>query len=135
MKANIKKLKQLRRLIKNIPAKNIALDWFVSKEHSTSYKKCVYCPAAWLTTDAFVGKGLILDTDGNGSIIDKKGREAFEAMGHLLGIKEVVAADLFGPRTHSEDMDVYSSRLNDKKLFLERLNEVIFDIKHGINGF
>ena len=117
----VKKLKEIRRAIKNIPSKNIALDRWVTKDDD-SYKNCIMCPAAWITTDVFVGDKLTLGRDGFGGwTVNYKKLEGFGALAQFIGITEGEAEDLFGPA-----FKVYSGEINtDKKVFLNRIKELI----------
>jgi hypothetical protein len=118
----LKKLKAIRRLVKNIPGKNIDLDKFVTTNGAT-YTDSVMCPAAWITTDVFVGKGLYLVEDEHGLWkITYRSKDNFEALAEFLGVSENEAGDLFGPVFHNEAWGGY---LSHKKLFLQRIDNLI----------
>lgn len=120
----VKKLKAIRRAIKNIPAKNINLDKWVTKDSPWSYKKCIMCPAAWIATDVFLCDGLRLEDVGSFKQIKYKGETDFEALAKFTGLNVNEAEDLFGPKFIS-DSGPGQKDLNHKRIFLDRIDHLI----------
>lgn len=119
--STLKKLKNLRRQIKMIPKKNIDLDAYVTREATKkSFRDAIMCPAGWAATNTWNGKGLSLTSEGEGSFeIHKGDLYGFEALAEHFGLEYTDAQSLFGRRKVSEWGG------SDKKVFLERLNNII----------
>jgi hypothetical protein len=119
----LKKLKAIRRAIKNIPSKNIDLGLWVTK-FEDEWEDCVMCPAGWITTDVFVGKGLELEECGANEhesnwVINYKRFSGYEALSRFVGITMEEAEELFEPCRGFRGMST------DKEIFLSRIGHLI----------
>jgi hypothetical protein len=82
----------LRRMLKNIPKKNIYIGEFVSKWDSEDFTKCVMCAGGWLATDPFLSEGKFwIEEDGT---LKAKG-DKFEGFREIFGMSEEDTDEIF----------------------------------------
>lgn len=125
--ANIKKLKHLRRMIKNIPKKNINWANYVTEWDEEDWTKCVLCPAAWVASDPFLNNKnrLVLTKDDLNATEGYNGNSGYGGeslvLRQMFGLSEEETDDLFYP----SDLPFDSDPLTHKALFLATLNDMI----------
>lgn len=93
--ANLKRLKHLRRMIKNVPAKNIAWGVWITEWDEDDWTKCIMCPGSWIATDVFLNNGHFkVSEDG---LLATDGSSTWDALEDFFNISEDDTESLFYP--------------------------------------
>jgi hypothetical protein len=124
--ANIKALKHLRRMIQNIPKKNINWSAFITRWDDEDWTKCVLCPGAWIASDPFLNKGCLELENAGQMLYSKLGKTLNETFQEMFDISYNDASRLFFPGCNASD-----NPKEHKAQFLEILSEVIDEEVYG----
>jgi hypothetical protein len=125
----IKKLKHLRRMIKNIPAENINLGSFVVRWDKEDWKKCILCPGGWVATDPFLTiKDYQIDA-ATGYFLDRYGKRTYDNFAALETIFDgLTSLEL---QTLFASDDSYKPQSEHKAIFLADLDVIINEYEYA----
>jgi len=134
IKKTIKKLKQLKSMVKMIPAKNIDLSMYVTHFNPDSQEDCVMCLVGWITQFPFLDpeeKLWIGYEDGkeNEADIHYEGEDNTYTdlpgvLSEMFGLTESWTDEIFFNRDYEEDV------LTHKAHILEVIDNAIEDYKY-----
>jgi hypothetical protein len=117
----VKKLKHLRRMLKNIPKENIYLGDFVSKWNPENFTECVMCAAGWIATDPFLAGEAIWIEDHNGDAdLKSHGDNLTQAAVEIFGMSEEDCDEILYNFGYPKD------KLKHKKYIIGVIDGLIF---------